>query len=480
MGETLSDESARSVPWWQPIVFAAMAGGMGWGIRGQYGHETGAMIAGLLVTLTLTFLLCPGIKSFPLARAAAFGTIAMGFGGSMTYGQTLGLTQNGDMIGNWDALRWGLLGCLIKGGIWIGFAGVFFGMGLSGVRYKPGHIFALMLAALGAYYIGIRLFNYPYDPAHQELPRIYFSASWHWQPDAVDLKPRREEWGGLLLALIAVTVYASRWRGDRLARNMALWGFLGGAMGFPLGQCIQAFHAWNPAVFDRGIWMNLDQYMNWWNMMEITFGTVMGGTLGLGLWLNRRRIHPANVEEEYRLGVPVEFLLLAVHLTLLVCVAFLSIAQVDALYDLGLIMGIIPLTALAGARWWPYLVLFPITLVPIAGKTLRQLGYNEEAIAVTPGWIMYVFIPLTLSLAMAIYLGRKPGASGNRLAKTALLFNAWMFFGLNFAFFRFPWPWADWTGRTPSGLIYMVCITGLTALALTNGFGRIRPSTTPD
>jgi len=346
---TLQSENNQTVPLWQPVLFAAMAGGMGWGIRGQYGHETGAMIAGLLVTLTLTFLLCPGIASFPLARAAAFGTVAMGFGGSMTYGQTLGLTQDVDLIGNWEALRWGLLGCFIKGGIWIGFAGVFFGMGLSGVRYKPRHIFALMLAMLGAYFIGIRIFNYPFNPAEHELPLFYFSDDWRWEPNG-DLSPRREQWGGLLLALIAVTLYAGHWSKDRLARNMALWGFLGGAMGFPLGQCIQAYHAWNPQIFDHGIWTNLDAYMNWWNMMEITFGTVMGATLGLGLWLNRRRIHPVGVEEEDRLTLPVEGVLLAIHIVLLVCVVFFSFQQVDAVYDLGIIMGIIPLTALAGAR----------------------------------------------------------------------------------------------------------------------------------
>ncbi len=33
------------------ILLTAMAGAMGWGIRGQYGHETGAMIAGVLVSL---------------------------------------------------------------------------------------------------------------------------------------------------------------------------------------------------------------------------------------------------------------------------------------------------------------------------------------------------------------------------------------------------------------------------------------------
>lgn len=43
-------------PRWQAVLFPALAGAMGWGIRGQYGHETGAMIAGLLVSLTLALL----------------------------------------------------------------------------------------------------------------------------------------------------------------------------------------------------------------------------------------------------------------------------------------------------------------------------------------------------------------------------------------------------------------------------------------
>jgi hypothetical protein len=96
-------DSERAVRWWKPLLFAALAGGMGWGIRGQYGHETGAMIAGALVSLTLVFLLCPNWRSLPAAHAVAWGTVAMGIGGTMTYGQTMGLTQNPDMIGNWAA-----------------------------------------------------------------------------------------------------------------------------------------------------------------------------------------------------------------------------------------------------------------------------------------------------------------------------------------------------------------------------------------
>src|SRR3989304_114169 len=119
------------------ILLAAMAGGMGWGIRGQYGHETGAMIAGVLVGFTCVLLFVPRGTSLRAARVVALIAVGVSFGGSMTYGQTIGLTQDAVLIGNWAALRWGLLGLFIKGGIWIAFAGAFLGIGLSGKRYGP-------------------------------------------------------------------------------------------------------------------------------------------------------------------------------------------------------------------------------------------------------------------------------------------------------------------------------------------------------
>ena len=62
-----------------------------------------------------------------MAKAVALATVAIGFGGSMTYGQTLGLTQDTPLLGNFAALRWGLTGTFIKGSIWIGFFGLFLG-----------------------------------------------------------------------------------------------------------------------------------------------------------------------------------------------------------------------------------------------------------------------------------------------------------------------------------------------------------------
>ena len=117
--------SLPNPPLWLVMITSAMAGGMGWGVRGQYGHETGAMIAGVLVSLILVFLFCPNNNSIQVVRATSLGTIAIGFGGSMTYGQTVGLTHDAPLIGNWSSLCWGMIGLAIKGGVWIGFFGFF-------------------------------------------------------------------------------------------------------------------------------------------------------------------------------------------------------------------------------------------------------------------------------------------------------------------------------------------------------------------
>ena len=173
---------------WMLIVLAAMAGGMGWGIRGQYGHQTGAMLAGLLVGLVLVLFLVPAWSAISGARVVACLTLGISLGGSMTYGQTVGLTHDAALIGNWDALRWGLLGLFIKGGTWIGLAGLFLGLALSDTRYRASELALLLMVAVFIRILGIQLLNEPYRPDEQLLPTLYFSDHWFWEPGQEDKK----------------------------------------------------------------------------------------------------------------------------------------------------------------------------------------------------------------------------------------------------------------------------------------------------
>lgn len=465
MSTEVSQSNDDHLSFWQPMLFAAMAGGLGWGIRGQYGHETGAMIAGVLVSLTLAFLLCRGASTIQVVRAAALGTVAMGIGGTMTYGVTLGLTHDPDMVGNWASLRWGLLGCAVKGAAWIGFAGLFLGIGFGGKRYTPLEMLGLGLAMLVAAFVGIWLFNSPFDPENRALPAIHFSNLWHWLPDS-DSRPRAEAWGGLHAALILGIVYCAWHKKDVLARNMGLWGLLGGALGFPIGQSLQAYHAWNPEVFERGLWTNLDPYMNWWNTMETTFGFIMGATLGLGLWLNRRRITLAPEDGEKTLPVFLEWALLAVHLFLVAYMTFFA-GWAEAIYDFGLMLALLPFVCNIRGRIWPWLQLTVITLLPIAAKTVRNLVINEEpVIGAVPGWSVYFILPLALATVLGVWGMRRYLADQTPATFVAitLLFNTWAYFALNWAVFHYPWPWAEWTGRTPSGIVFIVFSIGLTVM----------------
>jgi len=110
----------------------------------------------------------------------------------------------------------------------------------------------------------------------------------------------------------------------------------------------------------------------------------------------------------------------------------------------------------------------PVMLIPYAGKTVRQLVYEEAAVAPLVGWLVYLIVPLAVVTAISIAYARQSPEKpvGNAFARRTLLLSAWLYFLLNYAFFRFPWPWAEWTGRTPNGIIFTICVLGLTACAL--------------
>ncbi len=309
------------------------------------------------------------------------------------------------------------------------------------------------------------------------MPRFYFSGSWYFHPDKLDLKPRREVWGGLLVALLGLVVYVTAIRRDILAFRMALVGLLAGGLGFPGGQSLQAFHSWNPELFSSGALSHFKMfaYFNWWNMMETTFGMIFGAVLAVGLWLNRKHIAIQLNVNDVALSPTIEATLIVVHVALLLTSEFLRLpgsASIISMYtDMGLFMCVLPLIGIVGGRFWPYVHLLPIVAAPICGKQIRNLVYAAEPqYSVSFGWVLFAMIPIGISLVAAVYFisASQANQKARVFSSIALIVTAWLYFGLNTCFFQFAWPWNAWTARTPNQIIFGVCTVCLTIAALVN------------
>ena len=237
------------------ILFPAVSMLLGWGLRGFIGGGPyGAMIPGAMVMVAICMLL--DVPLLFAAIAVVFGTAGTAMGGEMTYGQTIGFLRNPDTI--W----WGFTGTSVKGGVWGLTSGLFIGLGLVHQRIKVKTIATGFLIFLIGFVIGLKLIN---DPKI-----IYFSDPFN--------QPRSESWAGLLFASAGLLIYLKTKTGAedfRIILRFVLYGLLGGALGFGLGSLSITFGFKYGARF---------LIVDWWKMMEFSFGFLLGGFLGLAAW----------------------------------------------------------------------------------------------------------------------------------------------------------------------------------------------------
>jgi len=422
------------------------------------------MLSGVLVGFAVLCVVGRHLTWQTIARAVALLAIGVGFGGSETYGQTIGLTQDAPLIGNPGARIWGLLGLFVKGGVWIGLAGAFFGIGLGGVRFTAKEAIGLLTGMMVLWLLGEWVFHTPFDVPNRKLPALYFSSTWDWFPDNSALKPRVERWGALLLAWIGLVLWRGLVRKDTLALRLGLLGFAAGGVGFAGGQCIQSAHAWYPESFAR-LFARWDPLINWWNMMEITFGTIWGAAMGTAVARWKSRIREP-FPEPRPLPAGGLGILVMVQMALLWIWTFGSWDAFDAIADRALPMAVIPMVLTASGGWGSVWVGLPVVAAPIVAKTLRGLCVEEPVLSLASGLIL-LLVP-TVATLMAAMPWRSKNPAGWFAAK-ALIATSLVYYGLNFAFFRFPWPWQEPTGRTPSLFIFTAQLFVLAAVALGTG-----------
>ncbi len=253
------------------VIITAIAVSYGWGMRGTLlGHGRGAMLPGALLGLCIAFMSgIPALENNWIVLAGA-GAAAMYYGGGMTYGETIGLVlHNKPSAPHFN----GVIGLVIKGIMWFGVAGGYLAIAiraLGGQVYSLAELVILAAMPILLWPLGVRIFNRPHKPEEGKLPKLYFS------------RERAESWGGHLLTLLAIIIYSAV-KGDSFTLIMALFGVLGGGLGWFVGIY---FYYLSHSPFKNGKWLfgrlSAGHYIDGWKIMECVLGFFGGGFIALG------------------------------------------------------------------------------------------------------------------------------------------------------------------------------------------------------
>jgi len=294
----------------QMPLLAALAMSLGWGIRGDYGHEAGAMLPGALVALAIVFT---SGRADWLARTptvAMLGALGWAFGGQMSYGIVIGYTASA----SFPDVAYGFASLFLIGALWGGIGAGILGLGLTWDNSRLesfvvplSTLYALWLllglsglsnrlearwtfndtdwvAATSALLIGLilRLFGDRWrDPARLIL---LLAGGWWAGYGLLTLTlglrmtpPRSDNWAGCVGIAIALTIFL--WReGNRATLLLVVCGLLAGGLGFAVGDFVQMLGraSWGPIGRYEAL-----QHLDYWKWMERLFGLIMGAGLGL-------------------------------------------------------------------------------------------------------------------------------------------------------------------------------------------------------
>jgi len=217
------------------LLFVATVLGLGWAMRGHFGHEWGASWAGAMGALAVLIVSrrMDWIRRGPVL--AALGAIGWAVGGMMSYGLVIGYCRSVTFLNS----LYGYTMLVIIGGLYGFIGGGLFGLGLESGEKKSPQWPALISEMLVGGFIVWGL--------------LIYQMEWFMTP------PRSELWAGCLGAAIALSWFLYRHEFKRALR-VAAYSALGAGFGFAFGNFVQLL----------GNTMEISY--NWWNVMEFTLG----------------------------------------------------------------------------------------------------------------------------------------------------------------------------------------------------------------
>ncbi len=101
------------------VLLVALSLSIGWGIRGNYGHELGAAFPGALAAIAACLVSARSDWQQRVAHFALFGGLGWTFGGSISYMMVIGYTHSGQL----ETEVFGFAGLFLIGFLWGSFGG---------------------------------------------------------------------------------------------------------------------------------------------------------------------------------------------------------------------------------------------------------------------------------------------------------------------------------------------------------------------
>jgi hypothetical protein len=229
------------------IVFVSLSLGLGWAIRGHFGHEWGACWAGAIAALALLVAARREDWSLRMPVLVALGGIGWAVGGMMSYGRIVGYCRGTDFAN----VYYGLLMLGVVGGLYGFIGGGMLGLGLESTEGNKPRWPALITEMVAGAVLCWGVLIYQFE--------------WRMTP------PRSELWAACLGASLALSWFLYR-NGFHRALRVAGYSALGAGFGFALGNFLQT----------SGNVTGLT--LNWWNLMEFTLGFCGGLGMAYGVF----------------------------------------------------------------------------------------------------------------------------------------------------------------------------------------------------
>lgn len=131
------------------MLLVGLSLSIGWGIRGNFGHEYGAAFAGCLAALTVCLLSGRIDWRERVLYAGFFGAIGWGFGGSISYMQVISFTESGHLPSQW----YGYTCLFIIGFLWASIGGAGTALAVVAESERLVALFRPILFVFGAWFI---------------------------------------------------------------------------------------------------------------------------------------------------------------------------------------------------------------------------------------------------------------------------------------------------------------------------------------